>query len=187
MTRGHMKKAKFGKLPPRFTFILNPHAHIRVSKCPICRRLTHMRKFPLLIYIDKWGFLALGKTCRYCSLCELIVVHQDELEDELVHTFERVAPDVIGNQYLVLGTVEKKLVERRFGSGQRPTRRGFGVLGRVQKGAGPRSWWMATTKLARIAIPPGTQPFLPAMDWGRQRRVAVSARELFSTSRMSAA
>ncbi|MGO9117474.1 MAG: hypothetical protein ACLQPD_07645 [Desulfomonilaceae bacterium] len=103
-----MKKPKIGKLPPKFTFILNPHAHTRVSRCPICRRLTHMRKFPLLIYIDEWGLLALGKTCRYCSPCELIVLHQDELEDELVHTFERVAPDVIGNQYLVLGTVEKK-------------------------------------------------------------------------------
>src|SRR5208337_703791 len=60
---GHMKKAKIGKLPPKFTFILNPHEHIRVSKCPICRRLTHMRKFALIIYIDKWGLLALGKTC----------------------------------------------------------------------------------------------------------------------------
>ena len=79
-----------------------------MSKCPICRRLTHMRKFSLLIYIDEWGLLALGKTCRYCSPCELIVLHQDELEAELVGTFERVAPDVIGNQYLVLGTVEKK-------------------------------------------------------------------------------
>lgn len=103
-----MNKAKIGKLPPRFTFILNPHEHIRVSKCPICRLLTHMRKFPLLIYIDEWGLLALGKTCRYCSPCELIVLHQDELEAELVGTFERVAPDVIGNQYLVLGTVDKK-------------------------------------------------------------------------------
>jgi hypothetical protein len=103
-----MKTAKFGKLPPRYKFILNQYEHLRVSKCPICRRLTHMRKFALLVYIDEWGFLALGKTCRYCSLCELIVAHQDELEHELAGTFERVAPDVIGNQYMVLGTVDKK-------------------------------------------------------------------------------
>jgi hypothetical protein len=32
------------------------------------------------------GILALGKDCRYCSLCELIICHRDELEDELVHS-----------------------------------------------------------------------------------------------------
>ena len=53
--------------------------------------------------------MALGKTCRYCSRCELIMAHQDELETELVYSFSKVAPEVIGNKYMVLGTVEKKI------------------------------------------------------------------------------
>jgi hypothetical protein len=103
-----MKKKRIGKLPPRFTFILNSYKQTRVSKCPLCRRLTHMRKFALLIYIKDWGMLSLGKTCRYCTPCELIIAHQDELEDELVGVFERHAPEIIGNPYVVLGTVDKE-------------------------------------------------------------------------------
>ena len=54
----------------------------------------------------------LGKTCRYCTPCELIIAHQDELEGELARTFSAMAPDVIGNEYLALGTVDKKVWKR---------------------------------------------------------------------------
>ncbi len=53
--------------------------------------------------------MALGKTCKYCSRCELIMMHQDELEAELAHSFSQSAPEVIGNKYMVLGTIEKKV------------------------------------------------------------------------------
>lgn len=101
-------KKHLGNLPPRYKFILNPYSDLRVSKCPICRGFTHKRKFPLLTHIDDWGLLVLGKTCRYCSLCELIVAHRDEFENELVTVFEHRAPHVIGNPYLVVGAVELK-------------------------------------------------------------------------------
>ena len=74
-----------------------------------------MRKFALLIHIEKWGFLALGKTCRYCTLCELIMAHQDELEDELVRCFESHAPEVIVNPYTVFGTVDKQRWKESLG------------------------------------------------------------------------
>lgn len=112
-----MTRATIGKLPPRFKFILNSYKTTRVSKCPICRRLTHMRKFALLIHIDEWGPLALGKTCRYCSLCELIIAHQDELEDVLVRIFEQHAPEVVGNPYVVLGTLDRKRWKESLGRG----------------------------------------------------------------------
>ena len=113
--RGHMKKDNMRKFPQRFTFILNPYKDTRLSACPICLRPTHMRKFALLIHIEKFGFLAPGKTCRYCSHCELIMAHQDELEDELVHSFETRSPDIIGNPYLVFGTVEIKWWKQSLG------------------------------------------------------------------------
>ena len=78
----------------------------------MCEKLTHPRKFAFLIHVDDWGPMVLGKTAKFCSACELIVVHQDELEAELVHSFERLDPELIGNPYLVLGTVETKTWKR---------------------------------------------------------------------------
>lgn len=110
-----MPKDNLDTLPPRFTFTLNPYKDFRLSRCPLCRKLTHMRKFALLIHIEGWGFLALGKTCRFCSPCELIIAHKDELEDELVHAFERINPEAIGQPYHVYGTVEKSRWKKSLG------------------------------------------------------------------------
>jgi len=53
--------------------------------------------------------MAMGKTSKYCSPCELIIVHQHELEADLAENFCRLAPEFIGKDYLVIGTVEKKV------------------------------------------------------------------------------
>ena len=104
-----MANAKIGKLPPRYSFILNPYSDERLSKCPKCHRPTHLRKFALLIHIDEWGPMTLGKTCRYCTPCELLIAHQDELEVQLANSFRTIAPAVVGNKYMVLGTVDKTI------------------------------------------------------------------------------
>lgn len=104
-----MTKQRFGKLTPRYTFALNPYRDVRFSTCPKCKRLTHLRKFPLLIHVDEFGAFALGKTCRYCTKCELIIAHQDELEPVMANMFAQLAPQIVGNEYFVLGTVEKKV------------------------------------------------------------------------------
>jgi hypothetical protein len=104
-----VRSTRIGRLPPRYGFILNPHAGTRLSKCPQCERYTHPRKFAFFIHVDGWGPMALGKTCKYCARCELIMMHQDELEAELAYSFSKFAPEVIGNEYLVLGTIEKRV------------------------------------------------------------------------------
>lgn len=103
---------RLGNLPPRHRYIFNPYDDLRLSKCPRCDRKTHMRKFALFIVIEDFGPLALGKTCRFCTPCDLIMVHQDELEHELVISLEPRNPDVIGNEYMVFGTVDKKLWQK---------------------------------------------------------------------------
>ncbi|MGE0827537.1 MAG: hypothetical protein AB7G75_36165 [Candidatus Binatia bacterium] len=114
-----MATKRLGKLPPRYSFILNQYATERLSKCPKCKKLTHLRKFVLFIHIQDWGPMALGKTCRYCSRCELIMAHQDEIETQLAYSFSQLAPEVVGNEYLVLGTVEKKFWQEGLqGKGQ---------------------------------------------------------------------
>lgn len=37
------------------------------------------------------------------------MMHQDELEAELAQSFSRFAPEVVGNEYMVLGTIEKRV------------------------------------------------------------------------------
>ena len=101
------KTTQLGKLPPQYRFILNPYADERFTRCPDCDRPTKLRKVPLLIHVGKKHFIALNKTCRYCPDCDLLISHQDELEQQLEMLFARLDPSVIGSDYFVAGTVER--------------------------------------------------------------------------------
>jgi hypothetical protein len=103
------KKAgpQFGKLPPQHHFFLNPYTDMRFTSCPKCNGKTKLRKLPLAIHVNPLHFIALNKTCRFCSYCDLLIVHQDEVEDLLVAMFAERAPEAIGNDYLVIGTLER--------------------------------------------------------------------------------
>jgi hypothetical protein len=102
-----MVATRLGKLKPRYRFALNPFPDVRWSRCPRCDKLMHDRKFPLLIAFANGTFLAQGKTCRYCTPCELIIAHQHEIEAEM-EVFREVNPKVVGVKYMVVGTVERK-------------------------------------------------------------------------------
>jgi len=101
------KAPRLGKLPPLYHFILNPHAETRVSTCPNCDKKMRQRKVPLFIHVDPLIPIILGYTCRYCPDCDLLVAHQDEIEHLLASVVGNVAPDAVGNDYLVIGTVER--------------------------------------------------------------------------------
>ena len=102
-----MAKARVGKLAPRYKFLLNPHEHLRYSACPICDKQTFPRKFALFVHVmGAPTSVIVGKTCKYCSRSELIICHQDELDEVLTRLFERLNPQLIGNEYLVLGTMD---------------------------------------------------------------------------------
>jgi hypothetical protein len=108
------KRDHLGTLKPRYSFVLNPWVDVRLSKCPRCQRLTHLRKFALFIHLDGWGPLILGKTCRYCTPCEIVIAHRDELEAELAQTPARFVPATPGSGYLVVGTVDLKTWRKRL-------------------------------------------------------------------------
>lgn len=114
------KRKSIGGQKPRYSFLLNPYIDVRLSKCPKCDRLTHGRKFALFVHIKEYGPLVLGKTCRYCTPCEMVIAHKDELDAELAVNLGRIAPQAVGNEYLVLGTIDKKVWEQglRGGGGQ---------------------------------------------------------------------
>jgi hypothetical protein len=101
------ERTRLGKLPPQYTFILNPYTDVRFSRCPMCDQKMHQRKVPLFIHVDPFNPVVLGYTCRYCPACDLLIAHQDRIEALLANLFAEHAPSVIGNDYLVLGTVER--------------------------------------------------------------------------------
>ncbi len=108
-------KRRLGKLPPRYSFLLNPREDLRFTRCPQCDERTRLRKFALFVYVDGFGAMVLGKTCRFCARCELVIVHGDELEHELAVALETRAPAAIGNEYGVLGTVDRKVWRKGLG------------------------------------------------------------------------
>jgi len=69
----------------------------------------HQRKLPLVIHIDPMVMLSLNKTCRYCAHCDLLIAHQDDLEHILARIFSEQNPEIVGNDYLVVGTMDKKI------------------------------------------------------------------------------
>ena len=104
-----MKNRRFGSLPPRYSLMLNPYPEERLWRCPCCERKMGQRKLPLLIHVDPQCLMALNYTCRYCAPCDLLVAHKFELEHLLYQYFSQTQPDAVGNSYLILGTVEKKV------------------------------------------------------------------------------
>jgi hypothetical protein len=102
------KESRSGKLPSKYNFVLNPYPGERLSRCPFCEGKTGQRKLPLVIHVDPQHLIALNYTCRYCSACDLLIAHKHEIEHLLFNLFSLEHPEVIGNEYLIFGTMEKK-------------------------------------------------------------------------------
>ena len=93
----------------KYNFVLNPYPDERLSRCPYCAQKTGQRKVPLFIHIDPHYPIALNYTCRFCKHCDLLIAHRHEIEHLLTAMFSQYNPAVIGNEYLIIGTVEKKV------------------------------------------------------------------------------
>ncbi len=92
----------------RHYFFLNPYDDMAFTVCPKCGGKTKIRKFCLLIHIEPRHLLSLNKYCRYCPGCDLIIVKKADLERLLAAFFEQNAPDIIGNEYFVYGTMDRE-------------------------------------------------------------------------------
>jgi hypothetical protein len=103
---------RLGKLPPQYRFFLNPYKDARFTRCPECDQPMKQRKLPLVIHIDPMELFSLNKTCRYCPHCDLLIVHKDILEHLLASIFDELKPEIVGNPYLVVGTMEKAVWKR---------------------------------------------------------------------------
>lgn len=104
----NLMKPQFGCLSPKYNYSLNPYPEFCFSRCPDCRQNTGQRKLPLLIHVEPGNLIALNYTNRYCSHCDMLIGHKHEIEHYLTELFSKVDPEIIGNDYIVFGTVEKK-------------------------------------------------------------------------------
>src|SRR5262249_37830810 len=102
------KQSLLGTLPKLHTFFLNPYADVRFSSCPQCGGKTKIRKKPFLIHINPNQLLVLNMSGPYCPACDLMILHQDKLEALMVAAFEQRRPEILGNEYLVMGTMERQ-------------------------------------------------------------------------------
>ena len=108
---------RMGALPPRYSFALNPYTEVRFTTCPGCDAKTHLRKLPLAIHSEGLGLFVLRKSCRVCLACDMVIVHQDELEPLLTARLRRAEGPNRPLDYLVLGTVEPQVWRKGLAGG----------------------------------------------------------------------
>jgi len=101
-------RASFKGHKQRYDFFLNPYANKAFNKCPKCDQKTKLRKIPLVIHIDPRQLITLNKMCRCCLTCDLIIVNQIQLETMLAQALETTHPEIIGHDYFVFGTIDRK-------------------------------------------------------------------------------
>ena len=106
-TKNRQEKNRKKKHKERYYFFLNPYNDCAFTRCPKCETKTKVRKYCLLIHIDPHHLISLNKSTKYCPYCELIILKKEELEQLLSAICEERFPEIIGNEYLVLGTMDR--------------------------------------------------------------------------------
>ena len=86
--------------------VLNPYDDVAFTRCPQCSQPTKVRKVYLVVHVEPKQLLVLNKSCRLCEGCDLLFVKKSELESLMAYAVEQFAPEVVGNDYLVLGTLD---------------------------------------------------------------------------------
>ncbi|MDY7031644.1 MAG: hypothetical protein SVY10_07010 [Thermodesulfobacteriota bacterium] len=102
------KKLEIKDMRKRHYFYLNPYEEFAFTKCPKCDNKTKVRKFPLVIHIDPDQMFLLNKQCKYCINCDLIITKKTDVENLMAVRMSQACPEIIGNDYLVMGTVDRK-------------------------------------------------------------------------------
>ena len=116
-SRARIAQKHMGALSPRYSFALNPYSGVRFTVCPGCGSTTRLRKLPLAIHVDQFGMVILRKTCRLCTACDMVIVHQDELEPLIAARLRSLGHSIGRRDYLVLGTVDPKVWRRGLTGG----------------------------------------------------------------------
>lgn len=97
----------FGEQPPRYNFLLNMNLTTSFTTCPQCETKTRSGKFPLVLLVNPGGAVVLDKICRFCSTCDLLIVHQGQLKAQFLFRFLLADPPIVGSDYQIVGTLDR--------------------------------------------------------------------------------
>lgn len=61
-----------------------------------------------MIHIKPQQLFLLNKQCKYCANCDLIIAKKQEIESLMAFGFNSTNPQIVGNDYLVMGTIDRK-------------------------------------------------------------------------------
>lgn len=89
-------------------FFLSPYANNAFTRCPKCGAKTKLRKFPLVIHIEPRQLFLLNKQCKFCLSCDLIIAKKNEVESLMADRIGNEMPELLGNDYLAIGTLDRK-------------------------------------------------------------------------------
>jgi hypothetical protein len=97
---------------PRYFFYLNPHQQYAWTKCPKCDNKTKVRKYYLMIHYGEKArqynqMFSLGKTCKFCPYCELIIANKWEVEDLLAQMLGQLGKKFDPKNYFIFGTTDR--------------------------------------------------------------------------------
>lgn len=96
-----------GKQEPRYNFFLNPYLDCRFTTCPICERSMRQRKLLLVVDLNEPKTpMALEKMCRYCPECDLLIAHENEMNESLSDLFD--GKKITTDDYMVIGTLDRR-------------------------------------------------------------------------------
>jgi hypothetical protein len=108
MAQKNSNKAKPKNHEKRHYFFPNPYQDCAFTKCPKCENKTKVRKIPLVIHIEPNQLFLLNKQCKYCPYCDLIIAKNSEIESLMSAGLRKINPEIIGNDYVVMGTLDRK-------------------------------------------------------------------------------
>jgi len=91
---------------PLFRFVLNPFTDYRCTRCPRCNALNKVRKVPLVIHMEPDNLCVLQLSVLLCPACNILILHQDRLEEKLAAAYGEIVRGPVGNPYFLLGTME---------------------------------------------------------------------------------
>ena len=102
------KDKKMVEPEQRHNFFLSPYPGQAWTRCPQCTEKTKQRIFPVVVSVESGPTGVIRQKCKFCPECDLLIIQQTVLEGFLAKQFHDSHPEIMGNDYLALGTLDNK-------------------------------------------------------------------------------
>jgi tetratricopeptide (TPR) repeat protein len=94
-------------------FFLNTSTYARYTRCPECGEAMKQRVRYLTVFIEPNVIVLTRQQCRSCPNDDLLIAQADLIQPYLEHALHQVNPDLIGNDYVVVGDIPANVFRKR--------------------------------------------------------------------------